>query len=96
MTIYERVKKAFKECDFEKDDINKLVWFAYYIGKEEATVNVSDEYKKILQSQHKRAAQCRYYKMAEKIIGYPGNYIYFPDYSKDVTVELATDKWEGE
>lgn len=79
MTINERVKQCIAEMDCEKDSIEKLVALAYFIGKEEATREVSDSYKKLIQEQRKRAENCRYKHMANKIIG-DQDYIYFGDY----------------
>jgi hypothetical protein len=90
MTIIERVKQCVKSLDCETDSIEKVIALAYYIGKEEATREVSDSYKKLIQEQRKRAAECRYKHMAEKVIG-DQNYIYFSDYAGDITGLFGSD-----
>ena len=48
MTIKERVMHCVENLDCEKDNIEKLVALAYFIGKEEATKNVSDAVKALI------------------------------------------------
>lgn len=93
MTIRERVKIALDNCDCEKDDMNKLVALAYYMGREEATRQISDKYSAILEAQHQRAEACRYHKMAAAIVG-DKHYIYSGDYSGDMTAAFGNDVTE--
>lgn len=90
MTIIECVKECVNALDCEKDSIEKVIALAYYIGKEEATREVSDSYKKLIQEQRKRAAKCRYKHMANDIIGNQ-NYIYFSDYDSAMTGLFGSD-----
>lgn len=84
MTIIEKVRQCVNALDCEKDSIEKVIALAYYIGKEEATREVSDTYKKLIQEQRERAAECRYKHMANAVIG-DQNYIYFSDYDCAMT-----------
>lgn len=90
MTIIERVKECVKNLECEKDSTEKIIALAYYIGKEEATREVSDSYKKLIREQRKRASECRYKHMAEKVIG-DQNYIYFGDYDGAMTGLFGSD-----
>lgn len=93
MTVLEKVRQCVENLDCEKDTAEKLIALAYYIGKEEATREVSDSYKKLLKDQRSRAENCRYKHMAAKIIG-DQKYIYFPDYAQDMTGLFGSDKTE--
>ena len=77
--------------DMDVDDWRKLVAMAYYMGRESATRNVSNQYNKLIQDQRKRASECRYSKMTNKIIG-DKDYIYFPDYAGDMTAMFGSDE----
>lgn len=90
MTIIERVKECVNNLECEKDTTEKLIALAYFIGKEEATREVSDAYTKLIREQRKRAAECRYKHMAEKVIG-DQNYIYFSDYDGAMTGLFGSD-----
>lgn len=94
MTIIERVKECVNNLECEKDTTEKLIALAYYIGKEEATREVSDAYTKLIREQRKRAAECRYKHMAEKVIG-SQNYIYFGDYDMAMTGIFGSDPTEN-
>lgn len=93
MTVLQRIKAAFENFDCGKDDINKIIALAYYAGKEKATREVSDSYKQLIQEQRKRAENCRYKHMANKIIG-DQNYIYFGDYDCGMTGCFGNDETE--
>lgn len=90
MTVLQRIKQAVNNLDCSKDDVNKIIALAYMIGKEEATRTVSDEYKKLIKEQRKRADNCRYKHLANKIIG-EQNYIYFGDYDNAMTGLFGSD-----
>lgn len=90
MTVLQRIKQAVNEMDCSKDDINKIIALAYFIGKEEATREVSDQYKQLIKEQRKRADNCRYKHLANKIIG-KQNYIYFGDYDNAMTGLFGSD-----
>lgn len=89
MRAIDRILLGIKNPELGQDSVNRLIYLAYMLGREEATKEVSDKYSAILKSQHKRAEQCRYHQMAEGIIGFRGDHLDFPDYSQDVSTELA-------
>ena len=95
MTILERVKSIVKsaEIDFSGDSpasIEKMIYAAYYIGREESARRVSNMYNEHIAEQRKRAQACRYHRLAESIVG-EERYLYSPDYSGDVTDMLCND-----
>lgn len=93
MTILERVKQIVREksVDMESDSMEKLVYLAYYIGREEATREVSDRYKELIKGQRERAEKCRYHKMANDVIG-NGLFVYSGDYAGDMTSMFGRDE----
>ena len=93
MTINERIKAAIQNMDCEKDDLNKIVALAYYMGREEATKEISDRYNNHIAEQKKRAAACRYHKMAAEIVG-PEDYLYSGDYASEMTLTFGDDPTE--
>lgn len=96
MTILERVRVLVynTQWNFEAEDVpasaKKMIIMAYYIGKEEATREVSDAYAAHIAAQHERASKCRYHRMAAQIVG-PDRYIYSPDYAGDMTGSFGSD-----
>ena len=91
MTIIERIKTAIESgFDVEKDSIDKLIFAAYYIGREEATRQVSDAYIAHIKRQRERAAKCRYKHMAEEIIG-PESFLYQGDYAMEISEAFGHD-----
>ncbi|MBQ5901341.1 MAG: hypothetical protein IIW86_05725 [Clostridia bacterium] len=94
MTIIERVKECVKNLECEKDSIEKVIALAYYIGKEEATREVSDAYTNLIREQRKRADKCHYKHMAHEVIG-SQNYIYFGDYDMAMTGIFGSDPTEN-
>lgn len=78
---------------YERDDIEKLIALAYYIGREEATRSVADAYTAHIAEQHKRALASRYYRMAYEVVG-PQEYIYMSDYSGIMTETFGADETE--
>lgn len=93
MTILERIEKAIHNLDCNTDNIDKLIALAYFVGKERATKEVSDEYKKLLAEQRERAKNCRYHNMVAEIIG-DKEYIYFCDYGCEMTGLFGSDNTE--
>ena len=94
MTILERVK-AIAQSEIDMNDgkaasIEKMIYMAYYIGREEATREVSDMYNRHIMEQHDRASKCRYRYMADAIVG-PETYLYHPDYAQDMTGLFGSD-----
>lgn len=90
MNASERIFKAMSNVNLDEDTVDRLIYLAWMMGREEATKEVSDKYTEVLKGQHERAKNCRYHNLAENIIGFSGDYIYFADYSQDVTCELST------
>lgn len=93
MTVIERIRKAVDNLDCEEDNIDKLIALAYYIGREEATREVSDKYNAVLAEQRERADNCRYHKLAHQIIG-SARYIHTGDYSQDMKTMFGSDETE--
>ena len=93
MTIIDRIQAALHKVDYERDDIEKLIALAYYIGREEATHRVADAYTAHIAKQHERALASRYYRMAYEIVG-PEEYIYMSDYSGIMTETFGDDETE--
>ena len=91
MTIIERIKNAIENHNnWSEDNIDKLIAVAYYIGREEATRQVSDAYTAHISKQKARAAKCRYKHMAAEIVG-PENHLYFGDYAMEFSQSFGQD-----
>ena len=90
-TIIERIREAVDHFDVDADSIDNLIACAYYIGREEATREVSDNYTKLIRQQRERASQCRYHKMANDVIG-PDDYIYHSDYGMNVLEQFGSNE----
>lgn len=96
MTVIERVNSIVNgQTDLSGEhktaSIEKMIYLAYYMGKEEATRKVSDDYRNLIAEMRKRASECRYKHFANKVIG-ELDFIYEPEYSKDVTDVFGNDK----
>lgn len=97
MTVLELVRKLVRgeiDIDMDSDSPEKAIYLAYWIGREEATKNVSDQYTDLIRNMRQRAAKCRYSKMANAIIG-ERDYIYSTDYSQDITATFGSDETAG-
>lgn len=75
----------------DKDSVEKLVYLAYYYGRETATREVSDRYNAHLAAQHERAEKCRYKYMAMAVVG-TEKYLYNPNYRNDMTAMFGSNK----
>ena len=91
MTILEKVKGGVNNLNCDVDSIEKVIALAYFIGREEATKEVSDKYTALLTEQRKRANNCRYKHMVHSIIG-DTEFIYSPDYAQDMTATFGSDE----
>ncbi len=93
-TLEERTREAIANHDFSngQESIDALIAYAYYLGKCEATKEVSDKYADLLAEQHKKADECRYHRMANEIVG-DKDYIYTGDYDQWVK-EFSNDTTE--
>lgn len=98
MTIVERVDDIInnrvhetlcKNCK-EPADVDKLILIAYYLGREDATRKVCDDYNELIDEMLKRAEQSRYHKLAHDIIG-EKHYVYESDYSGTVHEAFGND-----
>ena len=96
MTIINRVKSLVDSeldlgSEYDAASVEKMIYMAYYIGLEEGTHKTADLYTNLLAEQRERARQCRYSKMAMKVLG-DKEYIYQPDYSMDMTKMFGHDR----
>lgn len=92
MTIKERVDTILRSRnDFKTDSIEKLVYVAYYMGKERGVRMCATGYNDLIAGQRERAKKSRYRHFANRIIG-KKDYIYMPDYSMDVTDTFGNDE----
>lgn len=92
MTIIERIKAAIEDYNnWREDSIDKLIAVAYYVGREEATRQVSDAYAAHISKQKARAAKCRYKHMAAEIVG-PEDYLYCGDYAMEFSQSFGQDE----
>lgn len=93
MTIRDRVMSCVHaNADFEGDSLEKLIAMAYWIGREEAVVEVSDIYGEHLHAQTERARASRFHAFAERILDNGPGYIYHPDYSKEMSAAFGGDE----
>ena len=90
-TIKERVEQALNNLNCDVDDVNKVIALAYYMGRESATKEVSDDYTALIRAMRQRADECRYNRMAHGIIG-TKNYIYHGDYDQAMTNTFGNDE----
>ena len=91
MTVLEKIKACVDNFDCETDNVDKLIALAYYIGKEKATKDISDQYNALLREQRERANACRYKHLAHSVIG-DKQFIYSPDYAGDMTEAFGSDE----
>lgn len=95
MTINERVK-FIVDSSVEMEDgcnnatVEKMIYMAYFIGREQAAREVSDMYVKLIKEQRERANSCRFKHMANKIIGNK-DYLYCSDYGMVMTRMFGND-----
>ena len=91
MTIIERIKTAIdSDINWREDSIDKLIFAAYYIGREEATRQVLDAYAAHISKQKTRAAKCRYKNTAAEIVA-PEGYLYCRDYAMEISKSFGQD-----
>lgn len=93
MTCLTRILQILNDdnLDMDADTVEKLVTVAYHMGREHATKEVSDKYSNHIAEQKRRAAACRYRKMAEAVVG-PEDYLYNGDYAGDFTKAFGSDE----
>lgn len=95
MTINERVRSLVESLveigdGNSKASIEKMIYLAYHIGREEAVKEVSDMYTAHIARQRERANACRYKHMANTIVG-TETHLYHPDYSMTMTAMFGSD-----
>lgn len=98
-TVRDKVREI-RSKDMFGNEWEKQLWLAYMMGREDATVEVSDRYRDWIRQMREKADKLRYSKMVNRIIDndngshFDGkNYLYIPDYSKCVSHELADDEY---
>lgn len=90
MTVKERVLEAIHNWDCERDNVDKIIALAYYMGRESAAKEVCDKAYTIFDNQRKTAENSRYHNLAMKVQGNV-TYIYHPDYSNTMTDMFCSD-----
>lgn len=94
MTIAERVRSIVDSrvdlTDEVPAGIEKMIYMAYYMGREDATREISDRYNALLREQRQRAQECRYHNLAAAIVG-DAEYIYSSDYAAGMTSTFGGD-----
>ena len=94
MTIAERVRSIVNSqvnlTDEVPAGIEKMIYMAYYMGREDATREISDRYTALIREQQKRAQECRYHNLAAAIVG-DVEYIYSSDYGMEMTSTFGGD-----
>lgn len=73
---------------FNDDTLERLVAFAYWYGREQATKEVSDAYRQLIKEMNLRAEETKYEKMIKRVIG-DKTYIIFKDYNGTKTTEFG-------
>ena len=98
-TAEERIKEIICEGHLNNNDgWMKLVEIAYYMGREDKACENAYYINGYIKRMRERANECRYSKMANRIIDDPilsktGSleYIYDEDFSRDITNEFGSD-----
>lgn len=90
MTYKERLKKALSCIKTDEDSIDRLIAYAYYAGREQATREYSREVKKVLKAQKERASSLRYNKLGLYVQG-DIDYIRSGDYAGCYQDEFGGD-----
>ncbi len=96
MTVKERVLSVVRDGvdlgnGYDKSSIEKMIYLAYYIGREQATREVSDRYNAHIAEQKARAKKSRYYRLALSVVGNE-DYLYSTDYSAEMTGTFGSDE----
>lgn len=68
-----------------------LIWIAYWMGAEASARADINAHKRIVAEMRDRADKCRYYKMANAIIGDGAEYIGDDCYDMSITNEFGGD-----
>ena len=91
MTIKDVVRDILRNTDnLECDTLRKVVYVAYYLGREKSAREICDDASTLIAGMADRAKSCRYRHMAESVIG-DRRVIYSPDYAGDIGGEFGND-----
>ena len=77
-----------RQALYSGDTIERIIAFAYYYGREQATKEVSDAYRSLIRDMRKRADKSRYTALINEAIG-DKNYLLFGDYPGRITKEIG-------
>lgn len=89
--VYSVIGSAIDLDEGGKASVEKMIFLAYFMGREDATVEVSYKYAAHIKEQRKRANACRYSKMANAVVG-TEDYLYCSDYRQDMTALFGGDE----
>lgn len=92
MTYRERIDLAILGHSMDRDDIDKLIALAYWMGCEDATRKICDAAAEVFAEQQARAKECRYHDMAMSVQGNISR-IYSPDYAGDMGRTFGDDEY---
>ena len=90
-TYRDRLAEALN--NFTKADVgslDRLLAYAYYAGREQATRAYADKVREVLKEQQERARSLRYYKLGMYVQGNI-DYVYSSDYAGDYQAEFGND-----
>ena len=92
MTKRERVRQAIShDHDHDAaDDLDSLLALAYWMGREDAAKIAGDKITVHLAAQRQRANSCRYYHLANRIVGCEQT-IYLDNYDGDYSAAFGDD-----
>ena len=85
MTINEIIEKS-KQGGAELTETEQAILYAYWIGLEAGTKNISDAYRERLEAVNERFAGMRYGKQARRVLAdnfNDGTWIYSSNYAQD-------------
>lgn len=90
-TMLDAVKRIIsdKNALYSGDTIERLIAFAYFYGREQATKETSDAYRSMIKDMRKRAEKSRYTSLINEAIG-EKNYLLFNDYTGRITKEIGS------
>ena len=91
VTLRERVERVIRNKDalYGDDDLDRLLAFSFWFGKETGCREASDKYRALLKTMRKKAQSTHYYHMIEKTVLGTENYIPMEDYAGRVTKEIG-------
>jgi len=91
MTRRDRIRQSLVHREtMDADTLDNLLAVAYWMGREEEAKRAGDKIAAHLAAQHQRAANCRYHRMAQAVVG-KETIIYLPNYAGDYTDAFGGD-----